>query len=145
MQHELNMHIEKLDGTLVEFPDTIKYAGQLNDWAVSQLRAKTDPEVYITVWKHSNGEVRKKFYSSACWNIDAFAIEMFESMCKDHDWYFEYSDDHRVWKAGRSSYSELFAKYNGMIKKYPAVTSAIWKMYNPFIKEQEPVNNSVFN
>ena len=26
-----------------------------------------------------------------------------------HDWYFEYSDDHQVWKAGREQYRALTA------------------------------------
>ena len=27
-------------------------------------------------------------------------LETLESLCQSHDWYYAYSDDHRVWKKG---------------------------------------------
>ena len=31
----------------------------------------------------------------------------FERLLKTHDWYFEYSDDHRVWQRGRDERDEI--------------------------------------
>lgn len=28
-------------------------------------------------------------------------LSEFEEMCRRHDWFFQYSDDHRAWEAGR--------------------------------------------
>ena len=35
-------------------------------------------------------------------------LQKFWKKCDAHDWYFEYSDDGRVWNEGRKSLSELF-------------------------------------
>jgi len=32
----------------------------------------------------------------------------FYSMLANHDWYFEYSDDHKVWSRGRASRDRIF-------------------------------------
>lgn len=37
-------------------------------------------------------------------------LEKFEEMLKNHDWYYEYSDDHGVWQAGRRSKGEVMAE-----------------------------------
>jgi len=34
-------------------------------------------------------------------------IEEFKQKLKRHDWYFNYSDDHRYYSAGRASWDEL--------------------------------------
>lgn len=34
-------------------------------------------------------------------------MEEFEKLLKNHDWYFEYSDDQRVWHAGRTEKGEI--------------------------------------
>jgi hypothetical protein len=126
-----NMYVERLDGTVVDHPATVKYPSHLNDYAKSLCIAHADPQVYITVWKHDKGEVRKKYYSEACWELETFALEMFEQMCKEHDWYYDYSDDHNVWKRGRFSESKLLSKYNWVKSRYPAAAEAIWDMHCP--------------
>lgn len=30
-------------------------------------------------------------------------LEQFEEMLQWHDWYYEYSDDHRMWRKGNAS------------------------------------------
>jgi hypothetical protein len=64
---------------------------------------------------------------------------MFEKLCKEHDWYYEYSDDHRVWSKGRDDYGRLQAKYQWMLTKCPEAANAIWEMHNPFLKNKEHV------
>jgi hypothetical protein len=125
------MHIERLDGTIVDHPAEAKYPTWIDNYAKSLCAAHTDPQVYITVWKHEKGEVRKKHYSEACWELETFALEMFDQMCKEHDWYYEYSDDHTVWKRGRAAESNLILKYNWLKKRYPASAEAIWNAYCP--------------
>jgi len=130
---EYNMHVERLDGSIVEMAEylNIKYPSQMDTIAATWAKTSTDPQVYITVWKHNKGEVRKKFYSDACWELETFALEMFEQMCKAHDWYYDYSDDHTVWKRGRESEAKLISKYNWMKTRYPAATEEIWKSVCP--------------
>lgn len=33
--------------------------------------------------------------------------QAFFKMCESHDWYYEYSDDGRVWRKGRDQYEKL--------------------------------------
>lgn len=35
--------------------------------------------------------------------------EEFLKMLKAHDWYYQYSDDHRVWSKGRAESQAIFA------------------------------------
>ncbi len=108
----MSTQIEMLDGTVVEIPADIpqQYPYQVQSYAESLAKKATDPQVYVYKWTHSNGTVEKRFYSEACWKLETFALEMFDAMCKDMDWYYEYSDDHRVWTKGRDSLSKLNSK-----------------------------------
>jgi len=126
------MHIEKLDGTIVDLPKIgVDYPSQVDSYAASLAKKDTDPQVYISVWKHSKGEVRKKFYSPSCWDLDSFALEIFDTMCKEHDWYYQYSDDHRVWKAGSAAEDRLKSKYRMLKQRLPDAATAIWNQYCP--------------
>lgn len=130
MNTKYNMWLEKLDGTRVDCPADCQYPSQMQTWAQTTLNAIKNPEVYVFVWQHDKGEVRKKFYSPECWELDTFALEMFEDLCKNHDWYYAYSDDHRVYTAGREAEGRLNARYNWLCKK-PIAASAklIWDQY----------------
>lgn len=129
---DYTMHIERLDGSIVEAGYThVKYPNQLNTYAATLAQTSTDAQVYISVWKHDKGEVRNKFYSPACWELETFALEMFDQLCKSHDWYYEYSDDHTVWKKGRAAESKLVNRWHWMKQRYPAATEAIWNSYCP--------------
>lgn len=132
----MDMYIEKLDGTIVDIPSTVetKFPYQLISFAQSLAKRAEDPQVYVVVIKRDNGEERHKYYSDSCWELDTFALEMFEQMCKKHDWYFDYSDDHAVWTRGRDSESRLYSRYNMLLQRYPEAVKVIWDMYNPFLK-----------
>lgn len=43
-----------------------------------------------------------------------------------HDWYYDYSDDHKVWCAGRDQRSALHAAARTLDPDY-----AIWNEYSP--------------
>lgn len=36
-------------------------------------------------------------------------IEEYQLMLDNHDWYYDYSDDHRVWRKGSDSFHNLMA------------------------------------
>lgn len=52
-------------------------------------------------------------------------VEQFETMCRQHDLTYEYSDDHSVWQRGSQSLAEVerFARENFEDK---SEASAIW-------------------
>lgn len=39
-----------------------------------------------------------------------YQVDEFVNMLKGHDWFYDYSDDHSVWIAGRESANKLSAK-----------------------------------
>lgn len=39
-----------------------------------------------------------------------YQIDEFVNQLKAHDWFYDYSDDHKVWVAGRESANKLSAK-----------------------------------
>jgi hypothetical protein len=134
----LDMHIEKLDGGIVYIPPTqpSKFPYQLISFAESLAKKDTEPQVYVVVIKRDGGEERHKYYSDSCWALDTFALEMFEQLCKKHDWYYDYSDDHSVWTRGRDSEARVFSRYNMLLQRYPEAVKTIWEMYNPFLKNK---------
>ena len=135
---DYNMHVETLDGTIIDFPPAldIKTPNRMYSFAEGLAKGEKNPQVYIAVWKHDKGEVRHKYYSEACWELETFALEMFEKMCKEHDWYYEYSDDHNVWTRGRAASDRINRKFSWMKTKYPEAAKAIWESYCPFGKKE---------
>lgn len=128
-----NIWVEKNDGTRFNHPSDKIYPNQLNAWVEGMIESIPCAEILTTVWKHDKGEVRKKFYSPACWTIDLLAIEMFENLCKNHDWYYAYSDDHRVWKAGCAAEDRIKRRYQSLISNSEIAESikAIYENYRP--------------
>lgn len=52
----------------------------------------------------------------------------YETRLKNHDWYFEYSDDHRVWRKGKDTYTAL----QFIARKHP-VYAAAFKLWADYI------------
>lgn len=102
--------IKTLNGDPVEIPEDFRYPYQILAYAESLAKKATDPQVYVYKWTHPTGTVEKRFYSEACWKLETFALEMFDAMCKGHDWYYQYSDDHSVWTRGRDAESKMLGK-----------------------------------
>jgi hypothetical protein len=134
----MTSQIKKLDGTVVEIPAGVaqQYPYQVRAYAEQLAKQDTDPQVYVVEMQFRDNVVVNKVYSDACWNLESFALEMFEQMCKDHDWYYEYSDDHNVWTKGRVAYARLQSKYQWMLTKCPEAANVIWESTNPFLKEK---------
>ena len=57
--------------------------------------------------------------------------EDFLKLLKSHDWYYDMSDDHRVWDSGRRE-SE---KIHGLLKQFP---NELRSVYDEFIKAKFP-------
>jgi len=41
--------------------------------------------------------------------MSAPTLQEFDAQLAAHDWFYEYSDDHSVWEAGRAAHSKLLA------------------------------------
>jgi hypothetical protein len=57
-------------------------------------------------------------------------LEEFYTMLEGHDWYFDYSDDHRAWDKGRKERYAIQAKMqeNDKLRKlWEAYADYIWK------------------
>lgn len=64
--------------------------------------------------------------------------ENYIKLLKSHDWYYDYSDDHSVWRRGSEAHSRL----RGLQKSIDP-TGEIWNEHAPTdfkMKQQEPAN-----
>lgn len=57
-------------------------------------------------------------------------LENFEALLKNHDWYFEYSDDHRVWQAGRVERGQIFQARKALIEQ--GLDKEVEELYNKY-------------
>ena len=136
--------IEKQDGTIVDDGGTWTYPYQLKNHASTLAQQDPNPQVYIFIWDNKGKEIRVKYFSPSCWELDTYAIEMFEQMLGEHDWYYDYSDDHRVWQKGRTAYDVLLRKYSNLIyrKLTPSAKLLVEQFappqYRPAFTAKEP-------
>ena len=61
--------------------------------------------------------------------LNKIELELCQAL-KNHDWYYEYSDDHRVWSNG----SRERSKIKGLMSKLPKQYAA--ELYNKYAPEQ---------
>lgn len=55
-------------------------------------------------------------------------LKEFSEACRTHDWYYEYSDDHRVWTRGKNERASINQLYkildeNGLKEKADEIRS----------------------
>lgn len=56
-----------------------------------------------------------------------------ETLLKQHDWYYHYSDDHRVWKRGKAQSEEIQRQRNICCSAgFDNVAEELYKKYCPF-------------
>jgi len=131
----MQAHIEIQDGTIVKDSTGYQYPYQLQNEAQAMAKSSVDPQVYVFVWLAGEGtaqekEVRKKFFSETCWDLETYALEMFEDMCATHDWYYQYSDDHSVYRKGADAEDRLKRRYTNLKSRgLTESAEAIYKKY----------------
>ena len=61
-------------------------------------------------------------------------LSSFARMLRKHDWFYDYSDDHRVWCKGRDNWSNIQqtkAKINEMGQHKAQLGDALFLKYKP--------------
>lgn len=61
-----------------------------------------------------------------------FSLDEFETMCKQHDWYYNYSDDHNVWRRGVASDHKLHQAKVWLEKR--GLQKEVKKIYDKYSK-----------
>lgn len=59
------------------------------------------------------------------------SLEALENKCRTHDWYYNYSDDHRKWSRGFDQYREI----NAILEKLSHSREAL-EIYNKHAPER---------
>jgi hypothetical protein len=58
-------------------------------------------------------------------------LSEFEEMLKTHDWFFDYSDDHRAWEKGRKeAFAIRVARTNLETEGFGVDADALFEKYN---------------
>ena len=55
----------------------------------------------------------------------------FEVHLRWHDWFNDFSDDHRTWEKGNRSYNHLTEKFDKLMLIDPVKTVETWNKYAP--------------
>jgi hypothetical protein len=57
--------------------------------------------------------------------------EIYFEKCRTHDWFYDYSDDYRVWRAGETEHKHLVAAY-----RYSPELEKIYRAWADFYFEK---------
>ena len=61
------------------------------------------------------------------------ALTDFESKLRSHDWTYQYSDDHRVWRQGQAEREAIAAQLTQLKSQgLAAEAEALYRQYSPF-------------
>lgn len=88
----------------------------------------TEPTV-VTLEFVGNTQKRYSFQCATEGSPD-LALEYFEYLLKTNDWYYQYSDDHRAYSAGRSSHQLLMSVKN-VLESRGISTDELYTKYLP--------------
>ena len=58
----------------------------------------------------------------------------FENLLKHHDWFYAYSDDHRVWRKGQDVEDNIDRLYKSCSKENKEKANLLYKKYNIRLK-----------
>ena len=61
--------------------------------------------------------------------IDETNWESFEHLLKIHDWYYSYSDDHRVWQRGQTAEDTLQRRFRSLKEVDAPRAQALYDKY----------------
>lgn len=60
-------------------------------------------------------------------------LEEFEALLRDHDWYYDYSDDHRVWQRGKAKGLMIMSARQELIEQgFDKQAEELYNKYCPF-------------
>lgn len=60
-------------------------------------------------------------------------LEEFEVLLKNHDWYYDFSDDHRVWQRGKAKGLEIVAARQELAAQgFDNQAEELYNKYCPF-------------
>jgi len=78
----------------------------IHSQAESIIRMAKEPTIVEMIF--TGGNTYRK-YSRNCITDDTLdiAVEAYTNMLKCHDWYYDYSDDHRYWSKGRNERDDI--------------------------------------
>jgi hypothetical protein len=92
--------------TIVQL-DIMKVGYNIHSQAESIIRMAKEPTIVEMIFVGENN-IRRE-YSRNCITDDTLdiAVEAYTHMLKCHDWYYDYSDDHRYWSKGRNERDDI--------------------------------------
>jgi hypothetical protein len=60
-------------------------------------------------------------------------LEQFEQALINHDWFYQYSDDHRVWRAGEAAIERIRSAMSSLQNAgFADQVSALWELHCPW-------------
>lgn len=61
----------------------------------------------------------------------------FETALKRHDWYYNFSDDHQVWKYGQNRHDALCDEKERLTKADEKRAAELWETYCPYKRDEQ--------
>jgi hypothetical protein len=59
-------------------------------------------------------------------------IQRLEELMKSHDWFYDYSDDHRIWERGRTQRAEIYSTADALRSMgYSSEVDRLFEEYVP--------------
>lgn len=68
-------------------------------------------------------------------------LQEYEELLKNHDWYYQYSDDHGVWDRGKTNFEYIIQQYQyNDLNAGKAGKEAYWKLFKQYYDKYFPDN-----
>jgi len=69
-------------------------------------------------------------------SLEERLLDELEEMLKHHDWYYQYSDDHRVWKRGNEQNRAITNKFNEIKKHSQTLFDQAELLFNKYLNDK---------
>lgn len=102
---------------------------QLTSWSLTH--GKEDPKLDAMTWE-TQRELQAKV--RACEFALQDPLEQLDKLMRQHDWYYNMSDDHRVWVAGRAQW-ERIESYKELVGEQ--AWQSKWQEHCPWAQREE--------
>lgn len=97
------------------------------------IQFATEPTMVELTFSGENNIQRKYSRQCATDASDEVAVEYLTHLLKTHDWYYNYSDDNRVWRNGQQ-HSQLIQWTILQLQDRGIDAAALYEQYSPFTK-----------